>query len=177
LRYTDCMIPVRIDTLMVGMPPSPSVIVLRPLNDSNLDRERRVLPIWIGPSEAASIGVVLEGMHNTRPMTHDLLANTIEALEGEIESVLINKVDGTTFYATVFLAQGDKTIEIDARPSDSIALAVRTRAPLFVDEQVMEDASHPYRTEPVDPESDYERDIEDFRSFIDSIKPEDFTSS
>jgi len=182
------MIPVRIDTLMVGVPPSPSLIILRPLNDDAPEDERCVLPIWIGPTEAASIGVALEGVPNTRPMTHDLLANTIEALSGEIESVLISRVDGSTFYATVFLAHGDEMIEIDARPSDSIALAVRTSAPLYVDEQVMEDAAMPFMpsqfTSPREPrlrepklsERIDEKEIEEFRAFIDSISPEDFAS-
>ena len=175
LLYTDSMIPVRIDTLMVGIPPSPSVILLRPIKSLS-DDEKRVLPIWIGPSEAASIGFVLEGVQSQRPMTHDLLATTIKALDGEIESVLINRVDGSTFYATVYLAQGDKTIEIDARPSDSIALAVRTMAPLFVDEQVMENASHPYRFDQNAQLID-ENDVEEFKAFLDSISPEDFCSS
>jgi len=168
------MIPVRIDTLMVGIPPSPSVIILRPV-DEQPGNGRRVLPIWIGPSEAASIGVALEGVQNSRPMTHDLLASTIEALDGDIESVLINRVDGSTFYATVFLTQGEKTIELDARPSDSIALAIRTMTPLFVDDQVMESASHP-----VSPGGNYspvdEEDIEEFRAFLDTVNPEDFLS-
>jgi bifunctional DNase/RNase len=173
------MIPVRIETLMVGVPPSPSVVILRPMEDDPLSANRRVLPIWIGSSEAASIGVALEGVTNLRPMTHDLLATTIEALRGEIESVLINRVDGSTFYATVYLAQGDDTIEIDARPSDSIALAVRARVPLYVDEQVMNDAALPYlpgRQTPPEPETD-EDEIESFRAFLDSVSPEDFTIS
>ena len=170
------MIPVRIDTLVVGIPPSPSVVVLRPVQDRFEETGKRVLPIWIGPSEAASIGVALEGVQNPRPMTHDLLATTIEALHADIDSILINRVDGSTFYATVFLNQDDKIIEIDARPSDSIALAVRTMAPLYVDEQVMEDASHPYFPEKSTP-SISEADIDAFREFLDSVSPEDFTAS
>ncbi|MCL2136190.1 MAG: bifunctional nuclease family protein [Coriobacteriia bacterium] len=170
------MILVRIDTLMVGIPPSPSVIILRPMDESPNISEKRVLPIWIGPSEAASIGVALEGAQNQRPMTHDLLATAIEALDGEIDSILINRVDGSTFYATVFLTQGDKTIEIDARPSDSIALAVRSMANIYVDEQVMEDASRPFLPNRESAAID-EQDIEEFRAFLDSVSPEDFKSS
>jgi bifunctional DNase/RNase len=170
------MIPVRIETLMVGIPPSPSVIILRPLDEEPSSSERRVLPIWIGPSEAAAIGVALEGVPHSRPMTHDLLASAVEALRGGIEAVLINRVEGSTFYASVFLTQGDKTIEIDARPSDSIALAVRTHSPLYVDEQVLAEASLPYMPGRGLSAPD-ESDIEDFRTFLDSVSPEDFTSS
>lgn len=172
------MIPVRIETLMVGIPPSPSVIILRPLEDTLDDTERRVLPIWIGPSEAAAIGVALEGVPHSRPMTHDLLTSAVQALHGDIISVLISRVEGSTFYASVFLTQDGQTIEIDARPSDSIALAVRARAPLFVDEQVLAEAALPYlpgrppSAQPLD-----EDDVEDFRSFLDSVTPEDFSVS
>jgi bifunctional DNase/RNase len=171
------MIPVRIETLMVGIPPSPSVIILRPLEDLPDGAERRVLPIWIGPSEAAAIGVALEGVPHSRPMTHDLLASAVQALRGDIDSVLISRVEGSTFYASVFLSQGGQTIEIDARPSDSIALAVRAQAPLFVDEQVLEEASLPYlpgrpAMGPLD-----EGDVEDFRSFLETVSPEDFNAS
>ncbi|MDR2957717.1 MAG: bifunctional nuclease family protein [Coriobacteriales bacterium] len=176
ISYTEPMILVRIETLMVGIPPSPSVVILRPLEDEAGDDERRVLPIWIGPSEAAAIGVALEGIPHSRPMTHDLLTSAVQALHGDIEAVLINRVEGSTFYASVVLTQGDETIEIDARPSDSIALAVRTQAPLYVDEQVLLEASLPFlpgkNREPLD-----ENDVEAFRSFLDSVSPEDFTSS
>lgn len=176
LRYTGAMIPVRIETLMVGTPPAPSVVILRPLTEGSDVVDRRVLPIWIGPSEAAAIGVALEGVPLSRPMTHDLLTSAVHALNGDISSILINRVDGSTFYASVFLTSGDKTFEIDARPSDSIALAVRTHAPLYVDEQVLEEAALPYlpgRAAP-SPPPPTEDDFEEFRSFIDSVSPEDF---
>ena len=170
------MIPVRIETLMVGLPPSPSVVILRPLDEDPDSVETRVLPIWIGPTEAASIGVALEGSPHMRPMTHDLLASTVTAMRGSIDSVLINRVEGSTFYATLCLSLGDEIIEIDARPSDSIALAVRTQAPLFVDEAVMEEAALPYlpgnELEHLD-----ESDVEDFRDFLEHVSPEDFERS
>jgi bifunctional DNase/RNase len=170
------MIPVRIETLMVGLPPSPSVVILRPLNEDPGDPEPRVLPIWIGPTEAASIGVALEGSLHQRPMTHDLLATTVEALRGSIASVLINRVEGATFFATLSLTLGDETIEIDARPSDSIALAVRTQAPLFVDEKVMEEAALPFLPG-VTGSQLRESDIDDFRQFLEGVEPEDFSKT
>jgi bifunctional DNase/RNase len=158
-----------IETLVVGIPPSPSVIVLRPLDDHGTNA--RVLPIWIGPTEAASIGIALEGQPRTRPMTHDLLAHIIFALRAEIDHVIISRVEGSTFFATLALNQGGEAIAIDARPSDSIALAVRTQSPLFVDEDVLNSASFPYL---FTGNANRELAMEEFRDFLESISPEDF---
>ena len=159
-----------IETLVVGIPPSPSVIVLRPINEHSSGD--RVLPIWIGPTEAAAIGIALEGQPRIRPMTHDFLANIIEALHADIERVVIDRVEGSTFYATVTLDQSGKSIDVDARPSDSIALAVRTQSPLFVDEDVLNSSSFPYLFSNT---TNRESAMEEFRGFLDSISPEDFT--
>ena len=159
-----------IETLVVGIPPSPSVIVLRPLDDNTASN--RVLPIWIGPTEAASIGIALEGQPRMRPMTHDFLASIIEALHAEIERVVIDRVEGSTFYATVTLDQSGESISVDARPSDSIALAVRTQSPLFVDEDVLNSSSFPYL---FSGSSSRESAMEEFKGFLESISPEDFT--
>jgi bifunctional DNase/RNase len=158
-----------IETLVVGLPPSPSVIVLRPLD--NHGANARVLPIWIGPTEAASIGIALEGQPRIRPMTHDLLANIITALHAEIDRVVIDRVEGSTFFATVTLSHGESSITIDARPSDSIALAVRTQSPLFVDEDVLNSSSFPYLFAE---SANRETAMEEFRDFLESISPEDF---
>jgi bifunctional DNase/RNase len=158
-----------IETLVVGIPPSPSVVVLRPLDDHGTNA--RVLPIWIGPTEAASIGIALEGQPRIRPMTHDLLANIVSALHAEIDHVVISRVEGSTFFATVTISQGNGPITIDARPSDSIALAVRTQSPLFVDEDVLNSSSFPYLFAN---DANRETAMEEFRSFLESISPEDF---
>lgn len=164
------MIQVVIETLVVGMPPSPSVIVLRPVQESETENVV-VLPIWIGPTEAASIGIALEGQGHSRPMTHDFLASIIYALQADIERVVIDRVEGSTFFATVYLEHDDEIIKIDARPSDSIALAVRTKSPLYVDEDVLNASSFPYLFAP---HADRESAMEEFRSYLDSISPEDF---
>ena len=164
------MVPVMIETLVVGIPPSPSVVVLRPLDDSSAGA--RVLPIWIGPTEAASIGIALEGQPRVRPMTHDFLANIIQALHADIERVVIDRVEGSTFFATVTLDQSGETIDVDARPSDSIALAVRTQSPLYVDEDVLNSSSFPYLFAGTD---NRETAMEEFKGFLESISPEDFT--
>lgn len=164
------MVQVMIETLVVGLPPSPSVVVLRPVRESEADNIL-VLPIWIGPTEAAAIGIALEGQPHARPMTHDLLATIIFALGAEVERVVIDRVEGSTFFATINLLVNDDVVHIDARPSDSIALAVRTQAPLYVDEDVLNASSFPYIFAP---HSDKESAMEEFRSFLDSISPEDF---
>jgi bifunctional DNase/RNase len=164
------MVPVMIETLVVGLPPSPSVVVLRPLDEGSATTSR-VLPIWIGPTEAAAIGIALEGQPRVRPMTHDFMASIIYALNADIERVVIDRVEGSTFFATVFLQQDGQVLRIDARPSDSIALAVRTQSPLFVDEDVLNASSFPYIFAQ---HESHERALEEFKSFLDSISPEDF---
>jgi bifunctional DNase/RNase len=163
------MVSVTIETLVVGIPPSPSVVVLRPLE--NRGSHARVLPIWIGPTEAASIGIALEGQPRVRPMTHDLLANVITSLHAKIDHVVIDRVEGSTFFATVTLNHEGAPVAVDARPSDSIALAVRTQSPLFVDEDVLNSSSFPYLFANG---TSREGDLEDFKDFLESISPEDF---
>jgi bifunctional DNase/RNase len=163
------MVPVMIETLVVGIPPSPSVVVLRPLDEAGAST--RVLPIWIGPAEAASIGVALEGQPRVRPMTHDFLANTVSALHAEIDRIVIDRVEGSTFFATVTFSHKGEFITVDARPSDSIALAVRMQSPLFVDEDVLNSSSFPYLFAS---NTDRETAMEEFKGFLESISPEDF---
>jgi bifunctional DNase/RNase len=164
------MVSVKIESLIVGIPPSASVVVLGPVEKGAAGN--RVLPIWIGPAEAASIGIALEGRTHERPMTHDLLASTIHALGAKIERMVIDRAQATTYYATIYLAREGRVIIMDARPSDSIALAVRTAAPLFVDEDVLNSNSYPYDFHK--PEQTKEGAVSEFRSFLDSISPEDF---
>jgi len=163
------VIKVKIETLIVGIPPSPSVVVLRPLDDAAVSD--RVLPIWIGPAEAASIGIALEGKTLERPMTHDFLANIIYALGAEVERVVVDRVQDTTFYATVYLARDGRILNIDARPSDAIAVAVRTKSPLYVDGDVMNSSSYAYNFKP---HAQKEQAMDEFRSFLEEISPEDF---
>jgi bifunctional DNase/RNase len=104
-------------------------------------------------------------------MTHDFLANVVQALHAEIDHVVINRVEGSTFFAAVTLNQEGEAVTVDARPSDSIALAVRTQAPLFVDEDVLNSSSFPYLfTNSLNRESA----LEEFKDFLESISPEDF---
>ncbi len=98
---------------------------------------QRQIPIIIGVAEAAAIKMKVSNIRPPRPLTHDLLKNILDQMGAQIQSVIINKLEGNTFYAQLFLRTADKrVINIDARPSDSIALALRTQAPIFVEEEV-----------------------------------------
>ena len=166
------MIPVRIETLVMGMIPSPSVIVLRPLADpKDPDTPVSVLPIWIGATEAAAIATPLEGISAPRPMTHDLCSSIIDALGGEISFVEICDVIHTTFFARIHMTREDRRFVVDSRPSDAIALALRAGVRIYVDEGVFASASFPYLLAgDIDPA----QEIEDFHSFIENVNPEDF---
>src|SRR5574342_743440 len=96
----------------------------------------RVLPIWVGIFEANAIALQLENITTPRPMTHDLLRNMISELDARVIRIVINDLRDSTFFAQIRLLTGEKTLEVDARPSDAIALALRTEAPIFVAQSV-----------------------------------------
>ena len=130
--------------------------------------EMNFLPIWIGIFEAAAIAMELQNVKPPRPMTHDLLKNFIEKLGGGTQRVIISDIKEGTFYALIEVQKDKKTIKIDARPSDAIALAVRSHVPIFVSEVVMMQAKL------VNAEKDAE-ETKKFKDFIQNMKPEDFT--
>ena len=127
----------------------------------------RLIPIWIGPSEGNSIAMYLNRIQLPRPMTHDLIISLLESLRIKISKVVITDLKDSTFFASIFLRwNGNEVQEIDARPSDSIALALRASSPLFVDETVFE------KCEPLlKPISKDE--VEDFKKKLSDLKPED----
>nr|AIE90717.1 hypothetical protein [uncultured marine thaumarchaeote AD1000_06_A03] len=98
------------------------------------------LPIWVGVFEANAIALQIENVSASRPMTHDLLRNVIRDLKGSVEKVVISDVQDKTFYALIYLRVNEELTAIDARPSDAIALALRVRAPIFVEEKVIDNA-------------------------------------
>ena len=164
------MIPVRIQTLIVTAAPAPSIIVLQPVEETQ-NGKSRVVPIWIGAAEAAQMGVALEKARFTRPMTHDLFLDALTNLDARVDHVVINDVKGAMFFARLTLKQHDRLIDLDARPSDAIALALRQQAPIFIEEDVLERASFPYvfKNAP-----DAEDELADFRTFLEELAPEDF---
>ena len=154
---------IRVDIHSIGLDPSTQqpVIVL------SEDEGVRLLPIWIGHPEAAAILIAVEEVDMPRPMTHDLLLNSIAAAGFVLERVEVTRVEEGTFYAALVLRGEERTIAVDARPSDSMALAVRAGCAIYVDEAVLETAG-------VIPDDDEEEVVERFRDFLDHVDPEDF---
>lgn len=166
------MIQVRIASLGIDARSNSPVIILRPLEGESDDN--RILPIWIGTPEATSILLALEGAEPPRPMTHDLMRNVIEQLGYTVRRVEITRVTDGTFFASLVVQSGaadGSMLEIDARPSDSIALAIRAGAPLFVAEEVLDVAAVE-----AEPETDEEAEVAAFRDFLEGIEPSDFSS-
>lgn len=164
------MVPLRVLTLIVTGHNQPSVFVLEPVEDAASDVSR-VLPIWIGAAEAAQLGVAIEHAKMPRPLTHDLFLDAITNLDARIDHVLIDGVKGQTFFAKLMLRAGTRLITLDARPTDAFALAIRQQAPLYIDEDVLEQASFPYLFK--HPRDD-EAELQEFRTFVDGLSPEDF---
>jgi bifunctional DNase/RNase len=129
------MIEVKIDSIRVSLMSQHRVVVLKEIDTD------RFLPIWIGPFEADAITVQLQQIQVARPLTHDLLKNIIDEMGAKVSHVMVSELKNDTFYARIVMDLNGQSLEIDARPSDAIALAVRVRAPLFVAEEVMELAS------------------------------------
>lgn len=166
------MIRVDIETIIMAAGPVPSVIVLRERgNDDASDAPLRALSIQTGSYEAAAIGRGVDGDDGSRPITHDLMVDTIRELGGKLERVEINRVDAPIFYATVVLADQDSHEKrVNARPSDALALAVRSNAPIYVEDDVMNRAGNvSYRGE-----EDSEKELERFDEFARSVSPDDF---
>ena len=101
---------------------------------------KRALPIWVGVFEASAIALQIENVETPRPMTHDLLRNVIQDLKASVQKIVVCDLQENTFYALIYLLLNGDTVAIDARPSDAIALALRTRAPIFVEDTVIDNA-------------------------------------
>lgn len=129
------MVEVTVDSIRVSLMSQHRVVVLKDVN------QERYLAIWIGPCEAEAITLELQGVQVARPMTHDLLKALIHELGATVARVLVNDLRNETFYARIVLELDGRTLELDSRPSDAIALAVRVRVPIFIDEEVMERAA------------------------------------
>ncbi|MBN2247159.1 MAG: bifunctional nuclease family protein [Coriobacteriia bacterium] len=163
------MIQVRIAGLSLD-PVSEQPVLLLVRADDPSENPRLALPIWIGHAEASAILLGLQGIEAPRPMTHDLLHDAIEALGHTVARVEITQLDSGTFYASVILHGDDRDLVLDARPSDSVALAVRAGCPIFVAEDVFAEAVVEVT------EIDEEEEVEKFRDFLDHVDPSDFMS-
>lgn len=129
----------------------------------------RYLPIWIGAVEATAIAFALQGVETPRPMTHDLLRDILQESDIEVERIVINELVEQTFFAMIRMTTDGRSKEVSSRPSDAIALAVRINAPIFADEDVLEQAGIELR-------DDEETEVEKFREFLDQVTPEDFAT-
>jgi uncharacterized protein len=148
---------------MVGKQP----IVLLKTSEGN-----KFLPIWIGHPEAAAILMKLQGASTPRPMTHDLVTDMLARLEARVVRIAVTELRENTFYALVTVAVDGSEIEIDSRPSDAIALAVRAGAPIFAADDVIEESAIEFEHEDVNEEEV----VEEFKKFLDEVKPEDFST-
>ena len=157
------LLEVKVDGLALDMTTNSPVVILSP---DNLDK---VLPIWIGHAEAWGIAMELSGVKSRRPMTYDLLKTIISAVEAIVDRIEITELKEQTFYAKLYLKCGDKKYEIDARPSDSIAVALKTGAPIYVNEEL-------FNLEQVesDDKPPISNDPESLRDRLRKINPEDF---
>jgi bifunctional DNase/RNase len=149
---------------MVGKQP----IVLLKTRDGN-----KFLPIWIGHPEAAAILMKLQGANTPRPMTHDLMDEMLSELDVSCTRVSVTELKENTFYASITLQMNGREVEIDSRPSDALALAVRTKAPIFAADDVIEESAIEFEGEEVE---DQEQVVEKFKDFLDTVTPEDFAS-
>lgn len=147
------------------------VILLKPLDA--LPGEGRVLPIWIGAQEATSILLAIDGAEVPRPMSHDLMRAMLASLDANVARVEVTRVEEGTFFAEVTVA-GAGVVTLDARPSDAIALASRTGAPIFVADDVLAVAGIVDITAEGDDDGDAEGNVEEFRRFLDDVDPDDF---
>jgi bifunctional DNase/RNase len=154
------LIEMMIRGLMVDPVTNMPIVILR-------DKEgERVLPIWVGIFEANAIALQIENIEPPRPMTHDLLRNVIEDLNGAVERIVVCDLKDNTFYAMIHLQLKGEVVIVDARPSDAIALALRVRAPILVDESVIDDA----KTIDFSPDKE---DSERLSKWLESLEPKD----
>ena len=148
---------------MVGKQP----IVLLKTIDGN-----KFLPIWIGHPEAAAILMKLQGATTPRPMTHDLIGELISELDAQCTRVSVTELKDNTFYASITLRVNGQEVDIDSRPSDALAVAVRTSAPIFAAEEVIQESAIEFEHEV----EDTEEVVDKFKEFLDNVSPEDFAS-
>ena len=146
---------------MVGKQP----IVLLKTVDGN-----RFLPIWIGHPEAAAILMKLQGASTPRPMTHDLLTEILSELDARITRITVTELRENTFYAQVTVQRDGTEVEVDSRPSDAIALAIRAEAPIFAADQVIEESAIEFEGDEVNEEEI----VSEFKRFLDDVSPEQF---
>lgn len=155
-------VPMDLVGVRIEYPTNQPIVLLRE------SRGKRYLAIWIGAMEATAIAYALEGIATPRPFTHDLLRITTETLGGQVARVTVTELRDSVYYADLVLTQNGEELHVSSRPSDAIALAARTGAPLYATPRVLEDAGIEIKDE------DQEAEVERFREFLETLTPEDF---
>jgi bifunctional DNase/RNase len=161
------MIRVTVDSVKVSMLSQHRVVVLK------AEEEERYLPIWIGPFEADAITIGLQKVQMTRPLTHDLLKSVMDHMDASVSHIRVNDLKNDTFYAEIVVEQNGRTLEIDSRPSDAIALAVRLDVPIFVAPEVMDRAGIVPSSEEDEVSTEDEEKLAAFRDFVDTLDLDD----
>ena len=149
---------------MVGKQP---IVLLKTLTGN------KFLPIWIGHPEAAAILMKLQGATTPRPMTHDLVTEILTQLDAQVVRITVTELRESTFYAVITLQVNGSEIDVDSRPSDALALAVRTSAPIYVADQVIDDSAIEFGGEP----EEEQEVVDEFRKFLENVNPDDFAES
>jgi uncharacterized protein len=168
------MVEVRLSAVRVDLQSNTPVLLLTEAQGLG-----RTLPIFIGAPEATAIAFAIQGVTPPRPMTHDLLRDVVEALGARLERVVITELRSATYYAELQLRRGNGPLSVSSRPSDAVALAVRMGSPLYVADDLMEAEGILLPTEEEEPDSETsspEELVGEFRQFLDTIRPEDFSS-
>jgi bifunctional DNase/RNase len=170
------LVEVKVQSLALDRSTNTPVVILQELGGE------RVLPLWIGPSEASAIAMQLADMEFSRPLTHDLLCSVLESLGGALQRVIITKVEKSTYYAELILQRNGDLFSLDARPSDSIAVALRVNARIFADDELLEAVSIDVtedetmaggeRLERIEP--DATMDADQLKEYLKGLNPEDF---
>jgi bifunctional DNase/RNase len=133
----------------------------------------KFLPIWIGHAEAAAILMKLQDQSAPRPMTHDLMTDILEQLDAQLVKITVTELRENTFYAQITVIRDGQEIEVDSRPSDAIALAIRAAAPIYAAERVIEESAIEFEGEEVN-EEQLEAEVSKFRSFLEDVTPDQF---
>ncbi len=152
----------KVDKLGIDLLTHDPVVILK---DTESEKQ---LPILIGPFEATAIALALEGTKVPRPLSHDLMKGMVDLLNAEVDRVVIHDIQDNTFFAKVVIKSKEGTVEVDSRPSDAIALALRADADIYVSNNIVLD-------EDIDMEEQEKKEVDNFKKFLEDLKPSDFT--
>jgi len=161
-----CVVPLELVGVRVEIPANTPMVLLREQDDRH-----RLLPIYIGSPEASAIHYALEGVDPPRPLTHDLMIDALTDLGAEITKVVVTEIRDRTYYSEIHMTTAGGETVLSARPSDAIALAVRTGAPIFASDELIDEVG---QDQPAEPEDDAAEIIDEFKDFIENVSPEDF---